>query len=605
MTVATSDNPVTRRHRRIGRISLAPRTEARLLGLLVAMAGIVNLASALTPNLRQRMHILHEGLTPDITGLAHGATAILGVGLLLVGRGLVHRRRLAYLAALGLLGVSAITHVLKGLDVEEAIVVLVVAVVLWRARWLFDSPIPHARWRTLARVIPAVLIIDFAYGLVGLAIRHGEMHPAVTVSLAFREVGARLIGMTGPLHVEGGFGIWFPPTITVLGAASLAAIVLLALAPVAERTVGHHADLERVRRLVDRADGDSLDPFALRHDKQYVFSDDERAAVAYRYVNGVGLASGDPVGAPESFEDAVKRFLALCDDRGWRPAVVGARADRLALYERLGLRSHYLGDEAVIEVGDFGLEGRAMRPVRQAANRTKNFGLTTEVHREGDLDPTLRRALVGISDRHRAGAPERGFSMALDELLSGRDRDCVIVVCRDATGAPIAFQRYVPCKGGRGLSLDAMRRDAIGPNGVNERMIVDAVDWARTHDVDEVSLNFAAFKGLIEEGAELSRVQAAEAWVIKRLNPYFQIESLLNFNAKFHPRWIPRYLVYRAAGDLAAVSIAALSAEAFLPFDRKRAESCPSCVGANDAVEHGAPGVAADDTRTEEPVRAR
>jgi lysyl-tRNA synthetase class 2 len=195
--------------------------------------------------------------------------------------------------------------------------------------------------------------------------------------------------------------------------------------------------------------------------------------------------------------------------------------------------------------------------------------------------------------------------MALDELLSGRDHDCVIVVCRDAGGAPIAFQRYVPCKGGRGLSLDAMRRDAVGPNGVNERMIVDAVEWARTHGVAEVSLNFAAFKGLIEEGAELSRVQAAEAWVIKRLNPYFQIESLLNFNAKFHPRWIPRYLVYRAAGDLAAVSIAALSAEAFLPFDRKRAESCPSCVGADAAVEQGAPGVAADETRTEEPVRAR
>src|SRR5690242_20349289 len=173
MTVATSDNPGTRRHRRIGRITLAPRTEARLLGLLVALAGIVNLASALTPNLRQRMHILHEGLTPDITGLAHGATAILGVGLLLVGRGLVHRRRLAYLAALALLGISAITHVLKGLDVEEAIVVLVIAVLLWRARWLFDSPIPHARWRTLARVIPVVLVVDFAYGLVGLAIRHG------------------------------------------------------------------------------------------------------------------------------------------------------------------------------------------------------------------------------------------------------------------------------------------------------------------------------------------------------------------------------------------------------------------------------------------------
>jgi lysyl-tRNA synthetase class 2 len=579
MTVATDvraqRSDEGNRRRRLPSIALPPRVEARLLGALVALTGLVNLVSALTPNFRDRMQFVHQSLTPGVTGLAHGATAIIGIGLLLVGRGLAHRRRLAWLAALVLLGVSALTHILKGLDIEEATVVLVVAGLLWRAGWLFDAPVPHARWRTLARVIPVVVVLDFAYGLMGLAIRRGEMHPDLTVGRAFQEVAARLVGMTGPLHIAGRFGHWFPVTITILGGLSVAAIVLLALAPVAERAVALHADRDRMRRLVDRVDGDTLDPFALRHDKQYVFSGDERAAVAYRYVNGVGLASGDPIGAPESSADAFERFLTLCHKRGWRPAVVGARGDRLALYEHAGMRSHYLGDEAVIDVAGFRLEGRAMRPVRQASNRTKNFGLTTEIHREGDLDPTLRRALIGIADRHRAGAPERGFSMALDDLLSGRDRDCVIVVCRDQSGAPIAFQRYVPCRAGRGLSLDAMRRDAVGPNGVNERMIVDAIEWARTHDVEEVSLNFAAFKGIIEEGACLSRVQAAEAWVIKRLNPYFQIESLLNFNAKFHPRWVPRYLVYRSTGDLAAVSIAALSAEAFLPFDRNRGESCP------------------------------
>jgi lysyl-tRNA synthetase class 2 len=201
-------------------------------------------------------------------------------------------------------------------------------------------------------------------------------------------------------------------------------------------------------------------------------------------------------------------------------------------------------------------------------NRTANFGITTEIRREGDLDPTLRRALVGIAERARGDAPERGFSMALDGLLSGRDADCVIVVARDDGGAPIAFQRYVPCRAGAGLSLDAMRRDHVGPNGVNERMIADVVAWARPSGIREISLNFAAFKGLIEEDAALNPAQAAEAWLVKRLNPYFQIESLLVFNTKFRPRWVARYLVYRSPGDLPAVIVAALSAESFLPFDR-------------------------------------
>jgi len=216
-------------------------------------------------------------------------------------------------------------------------------------------------------------------------------------------------------------------------------------------------------------------------------------------------------------------------------------------------------------VDAFTLDGRAMRPVRQAANRTRNHGITTEIMREGELDPDLRSALRAIAERHRNGEPERGFSMALDGLLSGRDPQCLVIVARDETGTAIAFQRYVPCKNGRGLSIDAMRRDQVGPNGVNERMIVDVVAWARTHGIGEVSLNFAVFKGLIEEGADLKLVASAEAWLVRRLNPYFQIESLLTFSEKFAPRWVPRYLVYRSKGDIVAAGIAAASAEGFMP----------------------------------------
>jgi lysyl-tRNA synthetase class 2 len=280
--------------------------------------------------------------------------------------------------------------------------------------------------------------------------------------------------------------------------------------------------------------------------------------------------SGDPVGDQASFDNALARFLDLCDGQGWRFAALGSRADRLPLYEAHGLRSLYLGDEAIIDTASFTLEGRKMRPVRQAANRTITHGITCEIHREGDLDPTLRRALIGIAERHRQGAPERGFSMALDGLLEGRHPDALVTVARDEHGAPFAFQRYIPCRAGRALSLDAMRRDRVGVNGVNERMIVETVHWAQAHGVEEVSLNFAVAKDILTEGAELSSVEAAEAWVLRRLNPYFQIESLLSFNAKFHPRWVSRHLVYRGFADLIPVAVAALSAEAFLPLDRNR-----------------------------------
>ena len=546
------------------------RTRARILGLAVSLVGLLNIVSALTPALADRFHTLRELVTPLSAEIAAGATAVLGIGLLLVGRGISQRKQIAYQVGLVILLVSTATHVVKGLDIEEAALTAALALVLWLHRRIFVAGPDPLRLSTLGRVVSTVILIDFAYGMGGLFLRRGLLHPHLTFTRALMETGSRLIGMTGPLHIDGRFfAKWFPLSITAIGALSIAYIVSLVLAPVADRLPGRRGERDDVRSMVDRPDGDTLDPFALRRDKSYVFSPDGRAAVAYRYLNGVGLASGDPVGDPDAFDAAVAAFVDLCERSGWRPAVYGARVDRLPLYERAGLKSIYIGDEAIIDVPAFSLEGRKMRNVRQSYAHSMRAGVKTEIHREGDLDPTLRRALIGISDRHLAGAPERGFSMGLDGVLTGRDPSTVLIVCRGPEGAPLAFQRYVPCKAGTGLSLDAMRRDTGVPGGVNEQMIVDIVEWGREHGVLEVSLNFAAFRNMLEKGAEMGKLESLAAWIIKKLPSYIQIDTLRRFNKKFRPRWVPRYAVYRSAIDIAAVGIAALNAEAMLPFQKR------------------------------------
>ncbi len=173
-----------------------------------------------------------------------------------------------------------------------------VAALLLRSRRLFTAPTPPARWRTATTFVLTVIPVAFAYGIVGFAIRHNRVKPEFTILGAVEETAARLVGLTGPFHVSHGFGRWFPASITVLGFALVVVIAVALLAPVTERALAPASERDAIRRLVDRRDGDTLDPFALRHDKRYVLSADRRAAVAYRYVNGTGLASGDPIGDP-------------------------------------------------------------------------------------------------------------------------------------------------------------------------------------------------------------------------------------------------------------------------------------------------------------------
>ncbi len=311
------------------------------------------------------------------------------------------------------------------------------------------------------------------------------------------------------------------------------------------------------------SDGDTLDPFAAREDKEYVFARDRRAALAYRPLFGVALGSGDPLGAKDQFLDCLRQFVARADVRGLRPVVMLAREDRLALYRHLGFRTFYLGDEAILDVGEFTLDSPRMRNVRQAVKRSVNFGVTTEVMREDDIPPALVASLREITVRARLGKREEGFSAALEEPFSVPQGACMVALCRDRAGALIGFQRYSPCGGNSKLSVDAMRRVPSAPNGINERMIFDVLQWSLRNGVDEISLNFVAFRRQLQR-LDAATGNALSSRAIRRLN-FAGAPTLFTFTNKFRPRWVPRYLAYRSIGDIPRFAIATLSAEGRLP----------------------------------------
>jgi lysyl-tRNA synthetase, class II len=362
------------------------RRDARALGAVVGMVGLATLASTLLPTWRGRLPIVEDLLTPGATRFASGAAALTGTALVLVGRGVASRRRTAWILSVTLLGLATTAHLAKGLDFEAALTTLSVAIVLIRKRKIFNVAPPAAQFLRLARLIAAAVAVDVAYGLVGLVLRAHDVRPALNFRNAIGEVLARLVGGSGPLVVSGRFGKWFPASLTALGALTIVVALLAILGPVALPGAKMSDELAELKALIDRVDGDTLDPFVARTDKRRLFTPDRKAAIGYRNVSGVGLASGDPVGDPELFQQLVSEFVALCDRFGWRPAIVGARLERRHIYEHIGLKALYIGDEAVIDVNSFALIGGRMRKVRLAYNATVNAGVTTEFYREGDLD---------------------------------------------------------------------------------------------------------------------------------------------------------------------------------------------------------------------------
>jgi lipid II isoglutaminyl synthase (glutamine-hydrolysing) len=261
----------------------------------------------------------------------------------------------------------------------------------------------------------------------------------------------------------------------------------------------------------------------------------------------------------------VAAFLGQATAQGRIAAVLGCGTRGAHAYRAAGLACIYLGDEAVLDLEGFTLEGRALRIARQSWHRARRAGLTATVCRVGDLDPGQRAALHALSARWRGAAPERGFSMALGRLLDPRDPGGFLVVGRAAGGRLLGFLHLVPW-GDDGASLDVMRRERDAPAILNDFLVVEAARRLPALGVRRLSLNFAFQRAVLEAGAGRHiplRARTAR-WALCRLTRQFPVETLYRFNKKFAPAWQPRYLAIQAPEGLPTVAVACLKAEGLL-----------------------------------------
>jgi lysyl-tRNA synthetase, class II len=546
------------------RSTASPRAPL-LLAAAVAVTGLVGVIDAVLP---ERPGSLLQTLAPErVHPLASALVAPLGLALMLVARGLARRKRRAQRLAVGLLLGLAALHVLHGFDGGAAFAAFV-AVALIARRQSFTAPgDPSASPRLAARAAVAVAAI-VAYAAAALWINRISADQPYTFGFVVRETGRSLAGLSlgGSAHVGDSFGEWFPVSVFILGLAAAAWLLTSWLAPWRYRHRGQERERAAARSLVAAWGADTLAPFALRADKSYFFSEDGGVFLAYRVVGGVAVVSGDPIGPRTEIDRLVAQFIAFARERDWRIVILGACERCLEVYRAYGLHALYHGDEAVLEVAPFSLEGRAIRKVRQSVHRLAAAGYTAETLHPREIEPELRVRLESIASEWRGSAPSRGFAMALDALFRLEDEDALFVIGRGPDGDPEGFLHFALSPAGSALSLSSMPRLRTTPNGFNEWLVVETVGWARVHGYERVSLNFAPFAALLAPQAELSRVQQVERRALLALKGHFQLDNLLVFNRKFFPSWERRFLVYERRRDLPRVGLAALAAEAYLPF---------------------------------------
>ena len=267
---------------------------------------------------------------------------------------------------------------------------------------------------------------------------------------------------------------------------------------------------------------------------------------------------------------ARRDFAAYCRSQAWRVAVIGVARETRAIWEGVGLKTIYVGDEAIARPASFSLEGRAVRKLRQSVNRLERLGYRVEIRRAAELDAATRAAVVEVSEIWRGGQPERGFSMALDDVRSTELEETLFVLGRGPDERLAGYLHFVPVPATGDLSLSAMRRLPDTPNGFNEFLVSSLLFWARERGIERVSLNFSVFGSLLRDEGSGPAARITRG-ALRYTDRYFQLERLLNFNRKFDPEWVPRYLAVESRADVPAVGLVLLRLEHLLPGGGVRA----------------------------------
>jgi lysyl-tRNA synthetase class 2 len=542
----------------------APLRERHRLERLPALAaaaalavGAVNLASALTPNVAWRGHLLLKIEPVELVPLFHTLAVPASVALILCAFYLGRRRRRAWQVALALLLALGVLDVLKGFDFEESLLSFGSAAVLWMGRNAFYVRHDRPDRRVLVRALAGAAAVVALVAAFVAAIAHID-----SPRLVARETADLLLWRHGPIAF-GDDVVWLPFAAGALALGGLLAIAYLAFRPLAPPGNPSRTDRRLADELVRAHGRDTLAFFKLRRDTQYLFGSDRRAFVGYRIEGNVMLLSGDPVGDSGSLPLLIRQTCAFAEQHGLRLGAIGVGSETLPLFREAGLRSLYIGDEAIVDTAAFSLEGRAIRKVRQSVSRLEAADYSVVALELGNLCAETRAQLHAVSARWLDGAPERGFSMAMDSLEAAHQPDSVVVLARDGAGTVRGFLHFVPSYGRAAMSLSFMRRDHQTPNGLTEFLVVKAIELLRERGIEELSLNFAAFARLIR--GPRGATERALARGLSLADQFFQVERLYRFNAKFDPRWEPRYLVFEGALGLPRVGLAAMLVEGQLP----------------------------------------
>ena len=515
--------------------------------VLIFLLGLINIISVVTPPLRIRLKLIKEFLPLEAINASNVLVLFIGLALLITSAFMFKGLKNAWRLALLLSVLSLIGNLTKALDYEEASVAAgtIILLLLSHNQYRLRSSIKWIRTGLLSVLIVFLSVMIFGYfSFYFIDVKHFGVDFTWRQSLR-HTMDIFLLGGNDlhPLTAFGGEFVWL---IRILGFISWGFLLFTLIKPFLKVEVSNENARERAAFLLSQYGNSSVDYFKIYKDKLFFFSDTHDAFVSYRIANGFAIVLEEPVCAEESKLEVLQEFYEQCKKMGLKTAFYRVDENSIILFNQLRKQKMIIGQEAILDVKNFKLEGKDKKSLRNGLNSLQKKGYTTAIHK-APLTLELVIELRKVSDEWLQAfeKEELVFSQGMfdDKEIAKQD----VITITDPEGKIAAFLNIIPDYTPEECTYDMIRKTPEAPGGCMDALIIKTIEYAKEHNCQYINLGLTPMMGITEPQNPAEQIIKYAGEKFSRFKHY---HGLRDFKEKYATIWEDKFLVYETDFDL-------------------------------------------------------
>lgn len=513
-----------------------------LPAFIILMLGIVNIVSAITPAIPVRLRLVQNLISDDLIVTSNALVLVFGLILVMMSVFLLQGSKRAWYAAVTITAFSFFGHLLKAADYEEALLAFTAGATLWYTRSFYKlKPNPRFVSFNYLVIIYAALAV-LAYGVLGFYFIdkrhfgidfHFDQAIKAVLKLLFL-IDDKALAPKTP------FGERFEYSVYIAGATLILFIIFSLLKPYFSKPYNTQEDFDTANELLKKSGKSALDYFKTYPDKLLFFNEDRSAFISFKITRHFAIVLEDPVAANDRIKkEMVNSFEIFCQENGFISAYYRVPESSLDFYRSLGRKSIPIGEEAVLDLTTFTMQGGKMKTTRSAVNRLVAEGFQFKAYK-APVKLGLLQKLEKVSEEWLQELNQKEVAFTQGVFDASILKEQTILTIEDQEEKVYAFLNLIPDYAPGEATYDLIRKVTDAPNGILDMLLSMTFLYLKEEGYQSVNMGLAPLSGM----EDVNVTQKTIKYAYENFRIFGQFKGLRRYKEKFLPRWEKKYLIY-------------------------------------------------------------